>query len=111
MNRERIERIDAGFIAALQGAIVFLNSPWSIQSRTAERALLKALSRNDRRKVKLYIVEDGGAELGIEFFQGMAFGGYGETFWVRNGVIVGKMSNFTENDSEKLIELTRRIEQ
>ena len=91
----KLERLDEQTLAAIKAGVVFVNSEWSGNSRLALEALTKALKHLDFSGIDLLSVDCGDCHLGFEHFAGIRFGGYGETFWVKNDRIVHKLSDYS----------------
>ena len=57
-------------------------------------------------EIRLYIVECGECGFRLETFANALFGGYGETFWIRNGRAQKVASDFGPNDLPELRAIT-----
>ena len=87
----------------LTETVVFLHATWSSPSvKSLKTDLAEFATHNSSRPVEFLIVNVD--ELKEEFYEGLpgTFGGNGETFFVRDGEVVGHLSHYSEDFASKL---------
>jgi hypothetical protein len=99
-------------LSAIKKGILFIHAPWSEASVRSLVTLASTLASLPGPRLPLYIADIASWSplLGMESFAGMLCGGFGETFWMKDGQVVGKMSAYGEVDKPKLLQQTRNLD-
>jgi hypothetical protein len=103
------ERID---VVSLPKAILFVLAEWSGASQLSFRVLNEVLGEfpDSSENPPIYVL-DADNTATQEFLKsvGQRANGYGETFWILKGAIIGSLSSCTEKLKDTMRELTRRL--
>jgi hypothetical protein len=98
-------------VAGLKTGIIFIVAKWSGASQIAFRTLNAVLAEiADLHDLKLYVA-DTDEEPAEQFIiqSGMIPSGGGETFWVKDGVLVAEMANYNDQKKSTLREHTLNV--
>jgi hypothetical protein len=89
--------------------IVFVHAPWAGQSMLALRAISSMLCEAEFAEIPLWIANIATVDLKRDTFGRVNFGGFGETFWIRNGCVRKVGSNYCETDLNELRAITQKV--
>ena len=98
-------------LADISSGIVFVWATWSGVAQLAIKGLGKALSATPNLgNIRIYVV-DGDTENGQQLISslGETPSGAGETYWVSGGVVVNKLSTYTEEQDDILLDYTNAL--
>jgi hypothetical protein len=97
--------------SSIPKGILFLMAVWSGGARQAFHCLKQVLSRINLDGLKVYVLNVDG--MSIEFCQqqlsGFQLGGWGETFWIRDGKIQRSLLKYTSEERNIVEEYTREL--
>lgn|SRR5487761_1858799 len=97
-------------IASIDRGIVFFMARWSGKSQISFRSLNRVLRPSCCLGFQLFV-----ADVDEQYVQdlmdsiGLVSSGGGETLWVRNGRVVGTLSNYNDRAREALCEFTNIV--
>jgi hypothetical protein len=112
LPQERIQVsqvLDESVMSRVPAGVLFIHAPWSANSIRALLSISTVLNCEEYNGVAFYVIDIRHVHLNAAHFGGMRFGGYGETFWIKDNTIVKKMSDYQHENDEELKQATREV--
>jgi hypothetical protein len=93
-------------------AVVFICANWSAPARHALQVLSNEINAAyaDRPELDLFVLDtDDPLVPPWAIARGILPQGYGETFWMRTGKVIYRMSKYTTSDRNQIVQFTESI--